>query len=172
MNPYLKQARQPILEYLGLTETVTLCTKIRCGNVSLPHIVAAMRPRAMIQGGHTHIHNAAKHDKAMREIRRLYTEARGTIRGSFEGPVVFSMVTHRAVPKSWPKRRIGEQDIAKPDTSNILKLVEDALNGVAYKDDSQIVASIPLKAPRRGDWDWYEIEITYCEVTDAPRLSL
>jgi Holliday junction resolvase RusA-like endonuclease len=55
----------------------------------------------------------------------------------------------------------------KPDASNILKLVEDALNGIAYKDDSQIVASIPLKAPRLGTFDWIEIEVTYCKDANA-----
>ena len=85
------------------------------------------------------------------------------------GPVVLSVISHRHVPVSWPKRRIGEQDTMKPDASNILKLVEDALNGIAYKDDSQIVFGLPGKAPRRGDFDWLEIEVTYCEVPNAQR---
>lgn len=33
----------------------------------------------------------------------------------------------------------------KPDSSNILKGVEDALNGVLYKDDSQIVRTHVVK---------------------------
>jgi len=32
-----------------------------------------------------------------------------------------------------------------PDASNILKLVEDALNGIAYEDDKQVVMPIVIK---------------------------
>jgi Holliday junction resolvase RusA-like endonuclease len=36
--------------------------------------------------------------------------------------------------------------IGRPDLSNLLKLVEDALNGNAFKDDSRIVEAWPTKA--------------------------
>ena len=40
--------------------------------------------------------------------------------------------------------------IATPDLDNLIKSITDALNGVAYKDDSQIVAVVSRKmfAPR------------------------
>lgn len=163
MNPYLKAARAPLLEYLGLEEIETVSTRIYCDTEDLPEVIGAMRPRMDTRGGHPHMHSAAKHQRAMDAIADKYKAARGTIRAGFDGPVVFAVVSHRKVPKSWPKRRIGEQDTVKPDSSNILKLVEDALNKLAYKDDSQIVAEIPVKAPRFGDRDWMEIEVTYCE---------
>lgn len=167
MNPYLEEARKPILGYLGLEEIETVRTRIKCDCTDLPEIVGAMRPRMDTKHGHPHVHNAPKHQKAMETIADRYKAARGSIRAGFEGPVILSLVSHRKVPKSWPKRRHGEQDTMKPDGSNILKLVEDALNGIAYKDDKQIVASIPLKAPRLGDFDWLEIEVTYCQVPHA-----
>lgn len=166
-NGYLKEMREPILSYLGLDEIETVCTSIRCDTQWLPEIVASMRPRARVLNGHAVVYNDQKHQRALQDIRGRYITARGTIRGDFRGPIILSLISHRHVPQSWPKRRHGEQDTAKPDASNILKLVEDALNGVAYHDDSQIVAAIPIKAPRRGDWDWYEIEITYCEACNA-----
>lgn len=49
------------------------------------------------------------------------------------------------IPKSMPKRdrmRAETNELAptkKPDADNILKLVMDALNGVAYEDDAQVV---------------------------------
>lgn len=167
MNIYLALARRPIMHYLGLSEIETVCTRIKCDTEDLPKIVASMRPRAYSKNGHASVYTARAHQAAMDNIHARYLAARGTIRANFRGPVILSVISHRHMPSSWPRRRMGEQDTAKPDASNIIKLVEDALNGVAYHDDAQIVASIPLKAPRRGDFDWYEIEITYCEVSDA-----
>ena len=68
-----------------------------------------------------------------------------------EGPLVMMVDVHRGVPKSWrPKQK--EQALAgfikptsKPDCSNYLKGIEDALNGVAYLDDSQLVLVIVRK---------------------------
>ncbi len=50
-----------------------------------------------------------------------------------------------AIPKSWPKDRRErclldqEKPLKKPDIDNIAKIVLDALNGVAYDDDTQVV---------------------------------
>lgn len=54
------------------------------------------------------------------------------------GPVRLEVVFWLPVPKSAPKRRRLEP-IKRPDCSKMLRAVEDALTGVAYKDDSQIV---------------------------------
>lgn len=35
--------------------------------------------------------------------------------------------------------------VSTPDGSNILKAVEDALNGLAYKDDAQVVSALVVK---------------------------
>lgn len=49
-------------------------------------------------------------------------------------------------PKSWSrqkkKKAIDKEiyPISRPDVDNLLKGVQDALNGVAYPDDSQIIA--------------------------------
>jgi Holliday junction resolvase RusA-like endonuclease len=163
MNPWLEKAREPILDYLNLTELETVCTRIPCDTEKLPEVIGSMRPRATVRCGHASVYTDPRMRRAMDEVADKYKAARGTIRAGFSGPIVLTVVSHRKMPKSWPKRRQGEQDTAKPDASNILKLVEDALNGIAYKDDSQIVAPIPLKTPRIGERDWLEIEVTYCE---------
>lgn len=49
------------------------------------------------------------------------------------------------IPKSWAKRKreqAAEGDICpmtKPDLDNVVKIALDALNGVAWEDDKQVV---------------------------------
>jgi Holliday junction resolvase RusA-like endonuclease len=63
-------------------------------------------------------------------------------------------------PISRPKKITSEVDVFMPDASNILKAVEDALNGVAYNDDRQIIDSRCIKADRVREPEYMEIEIT------------
>jgi Holliday junction resolvase RusA-like endonuclease len=69
-------------------------------------------------------------------------------------PVTVSVSTRRALPKSRPKRIIREIDAFKPDIDNVLKSVLDALNGVAWVDDAQVVNVHAFKLDRmRGATD-------------------
>ena len=56
-------------------------------------------------------------------------------------PLAMSCCFMLTKPKSGPnsKRADGEGCTKKPDLDNLVKLVKDALNGVAYDDDSAIV---------------------------------
>lgn len=62
-----------------------------------------------------------------------------------QGAVILSIKIYRSIPKTMPqyKRALalaGQiRPVTKPDVSNVLKGVEDALKGLWYKDDSQIV---------------------------------
>ena len=63
----------------------------------------------------------------------------------FSCPLRLSVHFYLPIPQSWSKKR-REDAIAgrlwptgKPDLSNYVKLVEDALEGMVYKNDSQIV---------------------------------
>lgn len=62
----------------------------------------------------------------------------------YEGPVEISITVFLKVPKSYPKKTReamlqGEiLPTRTPDISNVLKSAEDALNKIAYHDDSQI----------------------------------
>ena len=62
-----------------------------------------------------------------------------------ETPVSLYLYIRVPIPKSCTKKRLEaianglEKPTKKPDASNILKSVEDGMNGVVYHDDSQII---------------------------------
>ena len=90
------------------------------------------------------------------KIAEAYIEAGGR---KLEGPVCVSVRTFRALPKKRPKRILSEEDMFKPDIDNILKQVLDALNGVAYDDDKQVVRVLCCKMPRERHEEFLEVEV-------------
>lgn len=55
------------------------------------------------------------------------------------GALTLTVLIIREHPKSWSKKqRLTRWITGKPDCDNILKLISDAMNCVAYGDDSQI----------------------------------
>ena len=67
-------------------------------------------------------------------------------------PVTLRIVARFLPPKSTSKKRTAlmldgkELPLKKPDIDNIVKVVADALNGVAYHDDTQIIKLSVTKA--------------------------
>lgn len=66
-------------------------------------------------------------------------------RAPLQGPVMMRLDLVMPVARSWPKWKRAAAlsgdllPTGKPDLSNLWKLVEDALNGITYLDDAQIV---------------------------------
>lgn len=66
-------------------------------------------------------------------------------------PVYVTVTAFFQIPASWPKKRkvaaaTGMSwHTSKPDGDNIMKAVGDGLNGIIWKDDSQIAFSKVLK---------------------------
>ena len=56
----------------------------------------------------------------------------------FEGPIVLEMVFLMPIPKSLPKRAPAFM-LKKPDVDKMTRSVKDALSGVLYIDDKQVV---------------------------------
>ena len=67
-----------------------------------------------------------------------------------EGPIEMKMIAYFSIPKSWSKRKVEQArwnqiwPTKKPDTDNIAKF-KDALNGIAFHDDSQVVRETIVK---------------------------
>lgn len=70
----------------------------------------------------------------------------------FDTPVRITIDAYHGIPKSYSKRRAEdcfngtELPCKKPDVDNIAKAVLDALNGVAFEDDRQVVGMRIIKA--------------------------
>jgi len=66
----------------------------------------------------------------------------------FEGEVKVRITAYYEIPKSTSNKKRDDMSVGfirptkKPDCDNIAKIICDALNGIAYKDDSQIVSCI------------------------------
>lgn len=71
---------------------------------------------------------------------------------AIETPIRISIVAYHGIPKSYSARRAEdcfngtEKPAKKPDVDNIAKAVLDALNGIAFLDDKQVIAMRVLKA--------------------------
>lgn len=105
--------------------------------------VAQGRPRFSRQGGFVKAYDPEKSRDYKSYVRLI--AAQNAPDSPVEGAIEFSLRIYRAIPKGMPKykREAAKEGrlrpVTKPDVSNVLKGVEDALKGVWYKDDSQIV---------------------------------
>lgn len=108
-------------------------------------VIGKPRPRFTTSGGFVRAYTPKPAKEYEKRIRDMYLQSGA---GPMEGPVQVLIDVYRALPKSRPKRLESEQDISKPDIDNVAKIVLDALNGAAWKDDSQVVSLIVEKHPR------------------------
>jgi len=123
------------------------------------------RPRASMIGGHAHIYTPKKTKDFEKKITREFLAAGGE-KLPKPIPVRVTIVVFHKVPKSASKKKWADcldqkiRPTKKPDIDNICKCVMDGLNGIAYEDDSQVVALIAYKY-------WAEDDFLEIHVTDA-----
>lgn len=67
----------------------------------------------------------------------MATTDRATLAAIFESPVAVGLRFHLPRPKSKPK---AKYPTTKPDVDKLARAAIDALSGVAFKDDNQVVA--------------------------------
>jgi len=118
--------------------------------------VAKGRPRLSKYGTYT----PAKTVNYEKLVKYYYMDQAEGIKLS--GPIRIAIYLFFPIPKSYSKKQVeliktqGMVHTKKPDISNCLKSIEDALNALAYDDDSQIVEIMA--------WKWYTLEEPRAEV--------
>lgn len=132
------------------------------------------RPRFTTRGGYprTYTPDATANYEAL--IKLCWQEA---IRGreqawSRSGQFLLSVIAHFRVPASWPKqrKRMANQQRIRPtvkcDWDNIGKVICDALNGLAFTDDSKIVCGRVEKYYVRKPDEEERVEVKILNITD------
>lgn len=124
------------------------------------------RPRVGKIGGHARMftpQSTVAYEGLIAHAAQQAMEGRALI----EGPVAVTLDIRCQVPASWSKTKKAQALIGavmpttKPDQDNVIKAVFDGLNGVAWRDDVQVVQISSRKryAPLPGVY----VEITTVE---------
>jgi Holliday junction resolvase RusA-like endonuclease len=107
------------------------------------------RPRFSFRGKIARAYTPAKTAQAENNLRAQAMPHRPV--QPLEAPLLVAIRVFRPVPKSMSKKRtdLAEKGhirpVTKPDIDNYQKLIYDALNGIFWRDDSQIVESRTTK---------------------------
>lgn len=108
------------------------------------------RARAYRQGNFIK-HYTPEQTRSYEGMVRLAAAEAMAGRSPYEGPVELDVLAVFAVPQSFSKRKraaaLGNnlRPTKKPDMDNIIKAISDAMNGVVFKDDCQIVTGFYAK---------------------------
>lgn len=90
--------------------------------------------------------------------------AKSICKNHFEGALSLEIIFYMQIPKATSKKRyselIGSYHISKPDCDNLAKGVKDSLEGVAYRNDSQIARLTVTKKYSENP----RIEFEICEL--------
>lgn len=85
------------------------------------------------------------YEKSLRDL------AKKAVSEPLTGPVSVSIILRFGIPDSWTKKKKAEArenrllPTKKPDIDNCVKAVLDAMNGVLWDDDSQVVHMVVSK---------------------------
>ena len=107
--------------------------------------VAKGRPRFRVCGKFVQAYTPGKTKQFEKRIAEYYKTATGAERFEEDVPIVVSINFGMKIPVSLTKKAKQEmlegkrQHNVKPDLDNLAKSVLDALNGIAWHDDAQIV---------------------------------
>lgn len=111
----------------------------------------------------------------MATIKHLAADAMGE-RALLDGPLELKVLVLFVRPRSAPKRNPPVWKATRPDASNYVKLIEDALNGVVWRDDALVTSLHVWK--RYGERAELVVKVTPLTALDvsaalaAPQSSL
>lgn len=100
------------------------------------------RPR-VTRTGHTYTPDETTHYENLVKLAFQAAKPKGFVPD--RDPVKIMITCEMPIPASWSKRKHDQamegtiRPTVKPDWDNVGKIICDALNGIAYCDDSQIV---------------------------------
>ena len=106
------------------------------------------RPRFTARYGRAYVHTPEKTVIYENHIKAEYARQCKGQRFADDSQLAMRIAAYYAIPKSTSNKR-RQQMLAgiirptkKPDADNVLKAIADALNGLAYRDDAQIIAAV------------------------------
>ena len=112
--------------------------------------IAKGRARAAIMGGRTRMFTPAKTVNYEGLIAHEGADAMAG-REPLQGPLAVTVFAYFQLPKTVTKARRAlvaagkDFHVSRPDGDNVLKAVGDGLNGVVWRDDSQIASAQIVK---------------------------
>lgn len=108
------------------------------------------RPRFARAGNYVRTFTPEKTASYENLVKLMYkTQCGGKMLG--DGPLGMLIIAYYQIPQSASKKKKAnmlegrELPTVKPDSSNVLKSIEDALNCIAYPDDKQIIDTRVLR---------------------------
>ncbi len=123
--------------------------------------VAKGRARSFVRNGHV-AHYTPEKTARYENLVRLAAQQAMSEKLPIESAVILIIRAFLTIPKSWSLKKqraaaVGEVAHTKrPDLDNIVKAIKDGANGVAWKDDSQV---IDVRASKQYGTPRVEVEI-------------
>lgn len=129
----------------------------------------AWKAAFVFRNKHTGKSHAVKNDKLAMYQSRVAEEARKIMNGGpLTGPVMLEASFYFTMPKNRQRKQRPTPQCPKttrPDLSNLVKCIEDALSSVVYVDDSQVVQVSAFKY-FAAQGEPAKVKVTVMEVSD------
>ena len=127
------------------------------------------RPRFTTRGGYAKTYTPVETANYESLVRLAYFQSYGEL--MLEGALSLEVAAYFPIPKSASKKQQSKMlkrevlPTRRPDADNLLKVVQDALNGVAYKDDCQLASVSCSKF--YSDKPLVEVTLSELEITEG-----